>query len=77
MFTNATALVYYDLTPFEGFAFNIAIKDIGTITAVSPTDIAIKSASIISKFHHLALPVGSLDAIHDNLLSFLLQGVLN
>ncbi len=60
----------YGLTPFEGFAFKIAIRLIGTITAVRPTDIAIKSASIISMFHHLPLLDESLDAIHDSLLAF-------
>ncbi len=57
MFSDSTALVYHYCLPLEGFAFSIAINDIGTITAVSPTDIAIKSASISSMFRHLPLLV--------------------
>ncbi len=52
--------------PFEGFAFSIAISDIGTITAVNPTDIAIKSASISSMFRHLPHLVDNPGAIHGN-----------
>ncbi len=73
MFIGSTTLMDHYILPFEGFAFNIAIRLIGTITAVKPTDIAIKSASISSiisptkGFPYLGHVRSS---IHDNLLSF-------